>query len=102
MQQAIKKPLPPNVVQRFENAIVDYVIGGDDISLRGAGEECFKQLVMSLTDGYAPPSTQTIILRRTVELFSIAQQMLAHFFCNLDVRASLTTDGWSNRNMKGF
>ena len=100
LQQTIKKPLPPHVVRRFENAIVDYVIGGD-ISLRAAGEERFKQLVMSLTDGYAPPSTRTI-LRRTVELFSIAQPMLAKFFCNLDVRVSLTMDGWSNRNMKGF
>jgi hypothetical protein len=100
LQQTIKKPLPPHVVRRFENAIVDYVIGGD-ISLRAAGEECFKQLVMSLTDGYAPPSTRTI-LRRTFELFSIAQPMLAQFFCNLDVCVSLTMDGWSNRNMKGF
>ncbi len=88
------------MVRRFENAIVDYVIGGD-ISLCAAGEECFKQLVMSLTDGYAPPSTRTI-LRRAVELFSIAQPMLAQFFCNLDVCVSLTMDGWSNRNMKGF
>ena len=99
-QQKIKKPLPPHVVRRFENAIVDYVIGGD-ISLHAAGEECFKQLVMSLTNLYAPPSTQTILLR-TVELFSIAQPMFAQFFCNLDVRVSLAMDGWSNWNMKGF
>ena len=100
MQQTIKKPLLPHVARRFENAIVDFVIGGD-ISLRAAGEERFQQLVMSLTDGYVPPSTRTI-LRRTVELFSIAQPLLAQFFCNLDVRVSLTMDGWSNRNLKGF
>ncbi len=60
LQQAIKKPLPPHVVRRFENAIVDYVIG-DDITLPAAGEERFKQLEMSLTDGYAPPSTWTVL-----------------------------------------
>ena len=100
LQQTIKGPLPPHVVRRFENAIVDYVIGGD-ISLRAAGEERFQQLVSSLTDGYVPPSTRTI-LRRIVELFSIAQPLLAKFLCNRDVRVSLTMDGWSNRNLKGF
>jgi hypothetical protein len=50
LQQTIKKPLPPHVVRRFENTIVDYVIGGD-IFLCAAGEERFKQLVMSLTNG---------------------------------------------------
>jgi hypothetical protein len=60
LQQTIKKPLPPHVVRRFVNAIVDYVIGGD-ISLPAAGEERFKQLVMSLTNGYAPPSTWTVL-----------------------------------------
>ena len=76
------------------------MIGGD-ISLHAAGEERFKQLVVSLTNGYAPPSTWTI-LRRTVELFSIAHPMLTQFFCNLDVCVSLTMDGWSNRNLMGF
>jgi hypothetical protein len=33
MQQTIKKPLLSHVARRFENAIVDFVIGGD-ISLR--------------------------------------------------------------------
>jgi hypothetical protein len=100
LQQAIKRPLPPHVVCRLENAIVDYVIGGD-ISLRAAGEERFQQLVRSLTDGYVPPSTRTI-LRRIVELFSIAQPLLAKFLCNFDDRVSLTMDGWSNRYLKGF
>jgi hypothetical protein len=100
LQQTIKRHLPPHVVRRFENAIVDYVIGGD-ISLRAAGEERFQQLVRSLTDGYVPPSTRTILCR-TVELFSIAQPLLAKFLCNLDVHVSLTMDGRSNRNLKGF
>ena len=50
LQQTIKIPLPPHVVRRFENANVDYVIGGD-VSLCAAGEERFKQLEMSLTNG---------------------------------------------------
>ena len=28
--------------------------------------------------------------------------MRAHIFCNIDGRVSLTMDGWSNRNLKGF
>ena len=56
---------------------------------------------MSLTDGYVPPSTRTILCR-TVDYFSIAQPLLAQFFCNLDVRVSLTMDGWSNRNLRGL
>ena len=93
-------PLPQHVLRKYENAIVDYVIGGD-ISLRAAGEPRFQQLVASLTNGYKPPSTRTI-LRRTVELFNIAQPLLANFLCNLDSCVSLTMDGWSNRNLKGF
>jgi hypothetical protein len=95
-----KRPLPPHMARKHENAIIDYVIGGD-ISLRAAGEPRFQQLVSSLTDGYIPPSTRTI-LRRTVELFNIVQPLLAKFLCSLDVRVSLTMDGWSNRNLKGF
>jgi hypothetical protein len=75
LQQTIKRPLPPHVVCRFENAIVDYMIGGD-ISLRAAGEERFQQLVSSLTDGYVPPKTRTIFCR-SAELFSIAQPLMA-------------------------
>ena len=44
----------------------------------------------------------THVKRRTVELFSIAQPLLANFFCSLVVSVSLTMDGWSNRNLKGF
>lgn len=100
-QQTLKKVShPPYAVRNFENAIVDYVIGGD-ISLRAAGEPRFQRLVTSLTNGYTPPSTRTI-LRRTVELFSIAQPLLGKFLCNLDAKVSLTMDGWSNRNLKGF
>jgi hypothetical protein len=60
---------PDGVQRKFENAIIDYVVGGG-ISLRAAGGQRFKQLVMSLTNGYEPPSTRTI-LRRIVELFRI-------------------------------
>ena len=61
LQQTItKRPLPPHVAHKYENAIIDYVIGGD-ISLRAAGEPRFQQLVSSLTDGYIPPSTRTIL-----------------------------------------
>jgi hypothetical protein len=28
--------------------------------------------------------------------------LLAKFLCNLDVTISLTMDGWSNQNLKGF
>ena len=92
LQQTItKRPFPPHVFHNFENAIVYYVIGGD-ISLCTAGEPRFQQLVCSLTDGYVPLSTCTI-LRRTVELFNIAQPLIAKFLCNLNVRISLTMDG---------
>ena len=101
LQQTIKRPLPPHMVRRFENAIVDHVIGGD-ISLCAAGEECFQQFFLSsLTDGYVPPSTRAILCR-AVELFSIARPLLAKFLCNLGVCVSPTMDGWSNPNLKGF
>jgi hypothetical protein len=29
LRQTIQRPLPPHVVRRFENEIVDYVVGGD-------------------------------------------------------------------------
>ena len=100
-QTLIKKVmLPAHVVCLYENAVVDYVVSGD-ISLRAAGEERFQSFVSTLTNGYTPPSTRTI-LRRTVELFSIAQPLLAKYLCQLDVCVSLTMDGWSNRNLKGF
>jgi hAT family C-terminal dimerisation region len=100
-QSLIKKVLlPAHIVRTYENAVVDYVISGD-ISLRAAGEERFHLFVSTLTNGYTPPSTRTVV-RRTVELFSIAQPILARFLCELDVCVSLTMDGWSNRNLKGF
>jgi hypothetical protein len=73
------------------------VVGG--ISLRAAGGQTFKQLVVSLTNGYEPPST---ILRRIVELFRIAEPLLSSFLRQLDVVISLTLDGWSDRNLKVF
>ena len=102
MQQSLMKKvmLPAHVVRKYENAIVDFVVSGD-ISLRAAGEQRFQSFVSVLTNGYTPPSTRTI-LRRTVELFSIAQPLLARYLCDLDVCVSLTMDGWSNRNLKGF
>ena len=72
-------PIAPALVQRYENAVVDFVIGGD-ISLRVAGEALFYKLVETLTNScYKPPSTRTI-LRRTVELFNIAQPLLGSFY----------------------
>ena len=102
MQARLKSmPIPQQVLNKYENAVVDFVIGGD-ISLRAAGEPRFNKLVETLTNGcYHPPSTRTM-LRRTVELFNIAQPLLATFLCSLDSCVSLTMDGWSNRNLKGF
>jgi hypothetical protein len=59
-----KVVLPDGVQCKFENAIVDYVVGGG-IYLREAGGKCFKQLVVSLTNGYEPPSTRTILRRKS-------------------------------------
>jgi hypothetical protein len=97
----VKYALPQHVVLKYGNAVVDYIIGGE-ISLRAAGEQQFYKLVETLTNGcYKPPSMRTI-LRRTVELFNIAQPLLAKFLCSLDTCISLTMDGWSNHNLKGF
>jgi hypothetical protein len=52
-------------------------------------------------NGYSPPSTRTIF-RCIVELYLIAGPLLAAFFSSLNVVISLTLDGWSNRNLKGF
>ncbi|CAK9216854.1 unnamed protein product [Sphagnum troendelagicum] len=91
---------PDHVTRKYKNAVVDFVIGGD-ISLRAAGGKRFKELLQSLTNGYSPPSTR-MILRRIVELYLIARPLLAAFFSSLNVAISLTLDGWSNRNLKGF
>jgi hypothetical protein len=101
VQSALGKVLFPDcVLRKFENTIVDYVVGGG-ISMRAAGGQRLKQPVVSLTNGYEPLSTRTI-LRRIVELFRIAEPLLSSFFRLLDVAISLTLDGWSNRNLKGF
>jgi hypothetical protein len=78
------------VLRKFETAVVDYVIGGG-ASLRAAGGLRFKRFVASLTDGYEPPSTRTI-LRRISKLFRIALPMISGFV-NLDVAILLTLDG---------
>jgi hypothetical protein len=91
---------PDHVTHKYKNVIVDFVIGGD-ILLRVAGGTQFKKLLQSLTNGYSPPSTCTI-LRRIVELYLIARPLLVAFFSSLNVAISLTLDGWSNHNLKGF
>ncbi|KAH8960164.1 hypothetical protein BDL97_06G117900 [Sphagnum fallax] len=75
---------------KYENAVVDYVVEGG-VTLRAAGGVRFKKFVVSLTNGYEPPSTRTI-LRRITELYRILEPLLAAFLCSLD----------SNRNLKGF
>jgi hypothetical protein len=35
-------------------------------------------------------------------LYRILEPLLAAFLCSLDVAISLTLDGWSNHNLKGF
>jgi hypothetical protein len=72
---------PPHLLRKYENAIIDFVIGGD-ISRRATGEPRFVNLVVALTNGYNPPSTRTIIWR-TVELFTISQPLHAKFCADL-------------------
>jgi len=88
------------VLRKYENAVVDYVVEGG-VTLRVAGGVRFKKFIVSLTNGYEPPSTRTI-LRRIAELYRILEPLLPAFLCNLNVTISLTLDGWSNRNLKGF
>jgi hypothetical protein len=53
--------LPQHVLQKYENAVIDYIIGGD-LSLSAAGEPQFCNLVETLTNGcYNPPSIRTIL-----------------------------------------
>jgi hypothetical protein len=92
-----KVVFPDGVLRDFENAIVDYVVGGS-ISLRAAGGQRFKQLVVLLKNGSEPPSIRTI-LRCIVELFHIAEPLLSSFLRQLEVAISLTLDGWFNRNL---
>ena len=100
--QTTLKPISfsDHVARKYKNVVVDFVIGGG-ISFRAAGGTRFKELLQSLTNGYSPPSTRTI-LRRIVELYVIAKPLLAAFFSSLNAAISLTLNGWSNRNLKGF
>jgi hypothetical protein len=88
------------VLRKYENVVVDYVVEGG-VTLHVAGDICFKKFVVSLRNKYELPSTQTI-LWQIVELYHILEPLLAAFLCSLDVAISLTLDGWSNRNLKGF
>jgi hypothetical protein len=96
------KPMfPKPVLHKYENVIVDYVVKGG--ILRVAGDVRFKKFIVSLTNGYEPTSTRTI-LWRIVELYRIhiLEPLLATFLCSLDVTISLTLDDGSNHNLKGF
>jgi hypothetical protein len=88
------------VLRKYENAVMDYVVEGG-VTLRAAGGICFNKFVVSLMNGYEPPSTRAI-LRRIAELYRILEPLLATFQCSFDVVISLTLDGWSNHNLKGF
>jgi hypothetical protein len=88
------------LLRKYENVVVDYVIEGG-VTLCATGGIRFKKFIISLTNGYELPSTRTT-LRRIVELYRILEPLLAAFLCSLDVAISLTLDGWSNRNLKGF
>jgi hypothetical protein len=91
---------PDHVIHKYENVVVVFVIGGD-ISLQVAGSMRFKELLQSLTNGYLPLLMRTI-LKRIMEMYLIVRPLLAAFFSSLNVAISLTLDGWSNRNLKGF
>jgi hypothetical protein len=88
------------ILHKYDNVVVDYVVKGD-VTLRATNDVRFKKFIFSLTNKYEPSSTQ-IILRRIIELYRILEPLLAAFLCSLDVAISLTLDGWSNRNLKGF
>jgi hypothetical protein len=85
------------VLRKYKNVIVDYVVEGG-VTLHVAGGVRFENFVVSLMNGYKPPSTQTILLR-IAELYRILEPT---FLCSIDIAISLTLDGWSNRNLKGF
>ena len=90
-----KHVFPEPVLQKFENAIVDYVVECG-VTMRAAGSARFKKFVVSLTNKYEPPSTRTI-LKRIAELYRILELLPATFMCNL-----MAFDGWLNGNLKGF
>jgi len=50
------------------------------------------KFVASLTNGYKPPSTRTI-LQRIAELYRILEPLLTTFLCSLDIAISVTLDG---------
>jgi hypothetical protein len=95
-----KLVFPKPILHKCENAVVDYIVEGG-VTLRAADSVRFKKFVVSLTNGYEPSSTRTI-LWRIVELYCILEPLLAAFLCSLDIAISLTLDGWLNRNLKGF
>jgi hypothetical protein len=95
-----KPVFPEPVLRKYENVVVDYIVERG-VTLRAAGGVRFKKFVVSLTNEYELLLTQTI-LRRIAELYRILEPLLAAFLCNLDVAISLTLDGWSNHNLKGF
>ncbi|XP_078725011.1 uncharacterized protein LOC144942125 [Lampetra fluviatilis] len=101
IQHTLSRPaIPDRLLVKFENVVVDFVIQ-TAISLQASGSDKFKTLVHTLTQGYKGPSTHTII-HRIVEHHTITLPIVGAFFSNLDVTISLTIDGWSNRNLKGF
>jgi hypothetical protein len=103
MVQAVlksKPKIPEATLLKYENAVVDYVVEGGT-TLRGAGSPTFAKLVTTLTHGYEPPSTRTV-LRRMNEMYCLMQPLIGKFFSTLDVSFSLALDGWSNRSPKGF
>jgi hypothetical protein len=71
------------VLRKYENAVVDYVVEGG-VTLRVASGVRFKKFVVSLTNGYEPSSTRTI-LWRIIELYRILEPLLAAFLCSLDI-----------------
>jgi len=91
---------PNHVACKYENVVVDFVIGGD-ISLRVVGGMRFKELLQFFMNGYSPPLMRTIF-KCIVELYLIVGPLLAAFFFLLNVVISLTLDGWLNCNLKGF
>lgn len=78
------------VLQKYENAVMDYVVECG-ITLRAAGGAHIKKFVVLLTNGYERLSTR-MILRRIAELYRILEPLLVTFLCNLNVAISLTLD----------
>ncbi|BBM96807.1 hypothetical protein Mp_1g00860 [Marchantia polymorpha subsp. ruderalis] len=101
IKSTIDKPaFSEQMLTKYENVVVDYIIGGV-VSLRASRSVRFKKMVFTLTNGYEPPSTQTI-LRQITKLYRILLPTLGLFITKLDVAFCLFIDGWSNRNLKDF